>query len=70
MFVTLITNFSKYIKKSFSAVKTLFCCCFWPHCTAYGILVPQPEIKPRVPAVREMSANHCTTREFPEDNFF
>ena len=34
---------------------------------AYGILVPQPGIKPRVLAVIVPSPNHWTTREFPHD---
>ena len=29
----------------------LFFCCFWPRCVAYGVLVPQPGIKPTPPAV-------------------
>ena len=31
---------------------------------ACGILVPQPRIKPRPPAVEVQSPNHWTTREF------
>ena len=38
---------------------------FWPHCTACGILVPQPEMEPLLPAVDMQSSNHQTTREFP-----
>ena len=38
---------------------------FCPHCEAYGILVPQPEIEPAPPAVEVWSLNHCTSREVP-----
>ena len=37
---------------------------FWLHHAACGILVPQPGIKPGLPAVRVLSPNHWTTREF------
>ena len=37
---------------------------FWPR-HAHGILVPQPEIEPRPPAVEAQRPNHWTTREFP-----
>ena len=33
---------------------------------AYGILVPQPGIKPMSPSVEAWILNHCTTREVPE----
>ena len=36
---------------------------FWLYCTAYGILVPQPGIKPGPPAVEVPSPNHWTARE-------
>ena len=32
---------------------------------ARGILVPQPVIKPALPALAAQSLNHCTTREVP-----
>ena len=32
---------------------------------ACGILVPCPGIKPRIPAMRALSSNHWTAREFP-----
>jgi hypothetical protein len=38
--------------------------CFWPHCSACGLLVPQPGIEPRPSAVRVLSPNHWITREF------
>ena len=38
---------------------------FWPCCVACGILVPQPGIEPRAPAVKVLSTNHWTAREFP-----
>ena len=36
---------------------------FWLHCTAYGILVPQPRIE--VGAITVTSPNNWTAREFP-----
>ena len=36
---------------------------FWPRCTACGIFVPQPGIKPGPPAVKARSLNHWTARE-------
>ena len=38
---------------------------FLPHCTACGILVPQPRIEPMPPAVEAQSLNHWTAREVP-----
>ena len=42
---------------------------FFPHYVAYGLLVPQPGIKPEGPAVEAQSLtqslNHWTTREVP-----
>ena len=38
---------------------------FLAHCRAYGILVPQPEMEPKSPAVEGQSLNHWTTREVP-----
>ena len=38
---------------------------FWSHCTACRILVPRPGIEPRPTAVKVLSPNHWTTREFP-----
>ena len=39
---------------------------FWPHCTACGILVPQPGIEPGSLAVKARSPTHWTAREVPE----
>ena len=39
---------------------------FRSHHMAYGILVPQPGIKPMSPSVEAWILNHCTTREVPE----
>ena len=38
---------------------------FWPLGLACGILVPQPGIEPRPPAVEVWSPNHWTAREVP-----
>ena len=38
---------------------------FWPHCVAFGILVPQPGIEPMLPALGAQSLNQWTTRGFP-----
>ena len=35
-----------------------------------GILIPQPEIKPSLPAVEAQSLNHLTTREIPGTGSF
>ena len=43
---------------------------FGPHCEAYGILVPWPEIEPAPPAVEVWSLNHCTSREGPLPTHF
>ena len=43
---------------------------FWPHCVACGILVSQPGIKSGALAVRVLSPNHWTAREFPLLHFF
>ena len=37
---------------------------FWLCCMACGILVPQPGIKPRPTAVKALSLNHWTAKEF------
>ena len=34
---------------------------------AYGILVPTPGIEPGLPAVRELSPSHWTTRDVPRE---
>ena len=39
---------------------TFFCCCCYNAC---GIIVPQPEIEPILPAVEVPSLNHWTIRE-------
>ena len=41
------------------------CTIFWLYHATCGILVPQPGIKPGPLAVRALSPNHWTTREFP-----
>ena len=41
----------------------LFLCFgFWPHCRAYGAIVPQPGIEPAAPAVKAWSLNQWTAR--------
>ena len=42
---------------------------FWPHCVAYGILVPWQEIKPVPSALGTRSLNHWTAREVPVEAF-
>ena len=39
---------------------------FWPLHMAYGILVPQPGIRPSFPEVEVWSFNHWSTREAPD----
>ena len=41
---------------------------FWPHCGAFGILVPHPGIEPVPLGVKTLSPNHQTRREFPVYN--
>ena len=36
---------------------------FWPHHSEFGILVPQPRIEPKRPALGAWSRNHWTARE-------
>ena len=36
----------------------LFYLIFWPHHVSSGILVPQPGIKPKTPALEAQSLNH------------
>ena len=43
---------------------------FWPHHSAWGILVPQPEINPVPPTVEAQNPNPWTAREFPYNNLF
>ena len=41
---------------------------FWPHhaaSRAYEILVPQPELEPRPPALAVQNLNHWATRNAP-----
>ena len=38
---------------------------FWPHCTACGILVPWPWIKPTTPGMKAWILSHWTTMEAP-----
>ena len=40
---------------------------FWLHCVACGILVPRPGVEPMPSAVKSLSPNHWTSREFPMD---
>ena len=49
---------------------SIFVCVCLPHCTAYGILVPWPGIKPRSSAAKALSPNHWTTREFPSQSLY
>ena len=42
---------------------------FWLLCAACRILVPQPGIEPRPTAVKALSPNYWTTREFPPSTF-
>ena len=57
-----------------SALPTLVPACRWifhhffsflPHCTAYGILVPQPEVESVPLALDAQILNHWTAREVP-----
>ena len=51
---------------SFASVGCVVLFCFVGLCCmAYEILVPRPGIEPRLLAVRVLSPNHWTTREFP-----
>ena len=43
---------------------------YWPHCEAYGILVPLPGIQPMSPAVEALSLNHWIAREVPHVSCF
>ena len=43
---------------------------FWPHHVACGILVPQPRIKPVLPAVEVKSANHLDLQGIPLISYF
>ena len=52
---------------SFSLSLSFF---FRPHHTAWGILVPQPGIKPAPLAVEAQILNHRTTREVRVSFFF
>ena len=45
-----------------------YCVCFfsiWPHCEAYGILVPRPGIKSLLSVLEVWSLNHWTVRKVP-----
>ena len=62
--------FPLYINKSLSTyqnrfVEFFFFFSFEPHHAACGILVPQPGIEPRPPALGARSLNHWTARKFP-----
>ena len=59
---TLLTNVTLDIWTNDYGTWTFFS---QPHCTAWGILVPQSGIQPGL-AVKMLSPNHWTTREFPE----
>ena len=41
------------------------CLFFWPHCKAYGILVPWPGIEPSPPCIGRQHLNHWTTGQVP-----
>ena len=43
----------------------LFFYFFWPCLAVCGILVPQPGIEPGPTAMKALSPNHWTAREFP-----
>ena len=43
---------------------------FWPRHVACRILVPQPGIEPRPTAIKVLSPNHWTAREFLTLIFF
>ena len=51
---------------SFTVVHRLSSCGAWASCSAaYGILVPQPGIKPPSLALQDRFLNHWTTKEVP-----
>ena len=50
---------------SFSLFIYIYLFIYWLHCTAYGILIPQPGIEPVSPTVEAWSPNHWTAREVP-----
>ena len=55
---------------SFLAQYTINLFFFFKPChIAFGILVPQPGIKPKPSAVKVQNPNHWTTREFPQTIF-
>ena len=43
---------------------------FWPRCMVCKMLVPQPGIKPAVPAVEAWSLNHCTAWKVQVKGFY
>ena len=51
-------------------VSILFYFIFWLCCSACGILVPLPGIKPASSALEVQSLNHWTTREIPDLHSF
>ena len=51
---------AKLIQRDLKSFLGLF---FWPHCAAYGILIPRPGIEPTFPASKVWNLNHLTTRE-------
>ena len=44
--------------------------CFWLHCAACCILVPQTGIKPTHPVEEARNLNHWTTKEVPDSVYF
>ena len=55
---------SKYRLCVFLVCFLFFFWCFWLHCAACGILVPQAGVESRPRAVKALSPNHWTAREF------
>ena len=48
---------------SFVPIPRLFC--FWPYHITCGILILQPGVKPRTPALKAWTLNHWATRAVP-----
>ena len=46
------------------ALPSILCVCVWPCHLTFRILVPLPGIKPRPTAVKALSLNHWTAKEF------
>ena len=50
-------------------INIMLCLFFWPHCTACGILVPQPGILTQAFGSESANSHHWTAREFPICSF-